>query len=168
MSKWPQPHEGVAGVKRTRDDLLSLDPAALRRRVIILDIARSLWQATLRGAHNEYGRSAYERMSKPRMGDLVVETMGMAHPSKADRDGSALAIHSFGIMLGERTEWACTNEKWQEYVEEDSDLTDDDRATDTAIYVQYGPEPEDVCRWVNCSIIALPTGALYHTADQNP
>lgn len=168
MPNWPEPHENVKGVDRTIDDLLSLDPAALRRRVIILDIARHLWQATLRGAHNEYGRGAYERMAKPRMGDLVVETGGMAHPSKADRDGSQLAIHSFGIMLGERTEWSCTNEKWREYLAEDPDLTDDDRATDSAAYVQYGPKAEDICRWVNCSIIALPTGTLHHTQPEQP
>jgi glycine cleavage system aminomethyltransferase T len=167
--KLPQPHESVQGIDRTRDDLLSLEGPALRRRVVMMDLAHALWKAALNGAHTESGRALYERMTNPRMGDLVVETTGMRHPGRADRDGSKSALHSFGIMLGERTEWACTDERWREYVEEaheqGEELPDSSRVSTEAVYVQYGPKADDICRWVNASIIALPTGALYHTAE---
>lgn len=172
MSKWPQPHEGVTGIKRTRDDLLALDEAAMQRRVVILQIATELWRAALNGAHTESGRELYERMANPRMGDLVVETVGMRTPLGRDSDGDARAVTCFGILLGQRTEWSCTDEKWREYQAEAEaegyTLADADRITDEGTYVQYGPEPQDICRWANCSLIALPTGMLYHTADQNP
>lgn len=162
----PQPHESVRGVDRTRDDLLSLEGPALRRRVVMMDLAHALWKSALNGAHTETGRSLYEQMANPRMGDLVVETTGLRHPERADRDGSQGAIHSFGIMLGERTEWACTDERWQEYVEEahqqGEELPDSSRVSTQAVYVQYGPKADDICRWVNASIIALPTGMLHH------
>lgn len=172
MTDWPQPHESVSGIKRTRDDLLALDEAAMQRRVVILQIATELWRSALNGAHTESGRALYERMANPRMGDLVVETVGMRTPLGRDSEGDARAVTCFGILLGERTEWACTDEKWREYqAEAESEgepLPDDSRVTTEAAYVQYGPEPGDICRWVNCSLIALPTGMLYHTAEQQP
>lgn len=171
-SSWPQPHENVSGINRTRDDLLSLEVPALRRRVVMMTIANSLWKATLGAANSEYGRSDYERMGEPRMGDLVVETMSMRNPTVMDADSDQRSIHGFGILLGEREEWTCSHEEWRRYVEEaaaDGDtLTLEDRATVKALYVQYGPKADDVVRWTNCSFIALPTGMLYHTEDQQP
>lgn len=172
MESWPQPHEDVHGVDRTIDDLLKLDEAAMRRRVVMLTIAKALWQATLRGAHNEHGRAAYQQMAEPRTGDLVVETVGMAHPLKEDADGEVRAVTCFGILLGFRTEWACTDEDWRRYqAEGEADgypLPDDSRITVKAAYVQYGPAAKDICRWVNCSLIALPTGMLHHLQESQP
>ena len=35
--------------------------------------------------------------------------------------------------------------------------SDEDRAVEPrACYVQYGPEPVDVCRWTNCTLVAIP------------
>lgn len=171
MSKWPQPHEGVFGIRRTRDDLLALDEAAMQRRVVILRIATELWRAALNGAHTESGRALYEQMTNPKMGDLVVETVGMQTPFGLDSNGDARAVSCFGILLGQRTEWACTDEKWQEYQAEAEvegcTLSEAERVTERAAYVQYGSGPEDICRWADCSVIALPTGMLYHTAEQN-
>lgn len=171
-STWPQPHEKVSGIHRTRDDLLSLEGPALRRRVVMMTIANSLWKATLGVAHTEFGREEYKRMNKPRMGDLVVETMSMRNPDVMDADSEQRSIHGFGILLGEREEWTCSHEDWARYVEEaaaDGDtMTLKDRATVKALYVQYGPQADDIVRWTNCSFIALPTGLLYHTKEMNP
>src|SRR5690606_34284959 len=75
-------------------------------------------------------------------------------------------------FLGEREEWTCSHEEWRADVErsrqEGETYTLEDRATVKAMYVQYGHAAQDVCRWVNCSVMALPTGMLYHTDDQNP
>ena len=156
MGEFLQPHEGIQGIDRTRDDLLSITEGAMRRRVIILNIACELWKSALHGAHLPGGRALYERMSRPGLGDLVIETVGASHPTSRDADGEARAVTCFGILLGRRTEWACTDEKWQEYKGEaeagDCPMTDDSRVTAEAAYVQYGPKAEDVCRWVNCSL----------------
>lgn len=169
MEKWPQPHEGVAGVDRTEDDLLSLSGPAMNRRVVILSIARELWVSALNGAHLEHGRALYDRMQYPKTGDLVVETVGLTHPAKLDADGEARAVTCFGILLGQRTEWACSDERWQQYREdgetEGYPVPDESRVTTQASYIQYGPSADDVCRWVNCSIIALPTELLHHAPD---
>ncbi|AYD81388.1 hypothetical protein SEA_JUSTBECAUSE_233 [Streptomyces phage JustBecause] len=171
-SSWPQPHENVRGVDRTRDDLLSLEGPAVRRRAVILTIAYQLWQATLRGAHTEQGRAAYDRMDNPRMGDLVAELGTARRPRCETQDEKNSMVEGFGIFLGEREEWTCSHEEWRADVErsrqEGEAYTLEDRATVKAMYVQYGPAAQDVCRWVNCSVMALPTGMLYHTVDQNP
>ena len=172
-SKWPQPRENIQGIHRTRDDLLSLDDAALQRRVILVRIARELWEAVLRGAHGEHGRDVYQRMANPVMGDLVVEsTTSLRHPGEKDADGDLRATHGFGILLGVREEWTCSHEEWKKDVEEAREdgyvLTEDDRAVTEAAYVQHGPMPWDVTRWVNAEMIALPAGMLYHTEDMQP
>lgn len=168
-SSWPQPHENVRGIDRTRDDLLSLEGPAVRRRAVILTIAYQLWQATLRGAHTEQGRAAYERMDTPRMGDLVAELNTMRRPRFETQAEKNAMVEGFGIFLGEREEWTCSHETWQAEVEaarqDGIEYELKDRATVTAMYVQYGPAAQDVCRWVNCSVMALPTGLLYHTED---
>jgi len=172
VTDWPQPHEGVRGVDRTRDDLLSITEAAMHRRVVILNIACELWKAALNGAHTSNGRALYQRMAGPRLGDLVIETVGASHPLARDSNGDARALTCFGILLGSRTEWACTDEEWAGYQREAENegypMTDSQRIAVTAAYIQYGPSAEDICRWVNCSIIALPTGMLYHTEEQQP
>lgn len=172
MTTWPQPHEGITGVNRTRDDLLILTEHAMHRRVVILSIASELWRAALRGANTEPGRALYQRMSNPSVGDLVVETVGMRHPTKVDSRGDARVVTCFGILLGSRTEWSCSDEDWQHYREEGEasghPLPDESRITEKAAYVQYGPKAKDICRWANCSLIALPTNLLHHTQDEQP
>jgi hypothetical protein len=160
MENWPQPYEGVKGVDRTRDDLLVLTEAAMHRRLVMLSMASLLWGAALDGAHTETGHDLYRRMSNPGIGDLVVETVGMRSPAKVDAQGDARVVTCFGILLGSRTEWTCTDEDWQRYREEGAadgyPMPDDARMTEEASYVQYGSSADDICRWANCSLIALP------------
>jgi hypothetical protein len=92
----------------------------------------------------------YERVRRPQVGDLVVETSTLY---RAAPDGR---LKSFGILLEHRDEWGETDEEWAAAKIEDDTLTEADRTTDHAWYVQYGPEPDDVCRWVNCSFITVP------------
>lgn len=164
---WPQPHEGVSGVDRTRDDLLSLEKAALARRVIMIDMAEKIYRLTLWAPHTPERAAEFSRMKNPRMGDLVMEVTIM----RAFRDIETRAS-GFGILLGERTEWSSTDEQWNAYVAESAAeglaLTEEDRVTETAWYVQYGPAAGDICRWANADFIAVPVGPLYHTKDMQP
>lgn len=172
MESWPQPYEDVKGIDRTRDDLLSLTEPAMHRRVAMLSIATELWKSALTGAMTDRGRPLYERMANPEIGDLVAETVGMSHPLRKDAEGEVRAVCCFGILLGRRIEWACSDADWQRYQREAEvdgyPMPDSKRVTTEAAYVQYGPASGDVCRWVNCSLVGLPTGLLYHTKEQQP
>lgn len=166
-SSWPQPHEHVTGIHRTRDDLLSLEGPALRRRVVMMTMANDLWKAARGNARDDHGRDAYKRMSEPRVGDLVIESGSMRNPGADSISRESRFVHGFGILLGEREEWSCSHEEWAEFVAEEKAegqiMTLADRLTVMSTYVQYGPSPADVVRWQNCSFIALPTGPLHHT-----
>lgn len=162
---WPQPHENVKGIDRTRDDLLSLDGPALRRRAVMMEMADKLWGLALQSPASPSGRSTYERMRDPRMGDLVMEVTSF----RRLRDEET-RTHGFGILLGKRKEWASTDEEWASLMaDEPEDLRGNhNRPTDTAWYIQYGPKATDICRWTNCSFIAMPVGLLHHTSEQQP
>jgi hypothetical protein len=66
-------------------------------------------------------------------------------------------LKAFGILIEHRNEWWETDEEWEALKVEDGGLEDDDRRVDHAWYVQYGNDPGDVCRWVNCDFLAIPT-----------
>jgi hypothetical protein len=169
---WPQPYRDITGTDRTQDDLLSLTEPAMHRRMALLNDALELWKSVLNGGLTESGRDLYLRMTKPEIGDLVIETIGMRYPARRDTQGDVRAVTCFGILLGIRIEWACTDEDWLRYQEEAAadgyPMPDDARTTTEAAYVQYGPSAADICRWTNCSLIAPPVDRLYHAGGRQP
>jgi hypothetical protein len=78
------------------------------------------------------------RMADPRPGDLVFEW------STARRADSEL--YGLGVLIAHRREWAETDAEWAAQMAAlPPDLRDDDdRGTDVAWYVQYGPTAEHV------------------------
>lgn len=148
---YPQPREGITGVEDTNSDLLSLDEAALPRRQVMAGMARCLRQACCVGSPAPIVSRMWERMSHPRPGDLVLEV---------SRLGSLDAPEAFGILLAHRMEWYQTDSQWQEEMKDEPEefRSNDNRATDHAWYVQYGPHAEDVCRWVDCMFMMIPVG----------
>jgi hypothetical protein len=148
---YPQPREGITGTERTEDDLLALDDKAIARRLMMIGTARALHSATLVGIPAPKVAEMYARMRDPRPGDLVLELTNR-------RQDVDTQIKGFGILVAHRDEWASTDEEWAQAVTGDADLDPvDDRFHDHAWYVQYGPSDGDVCRWVNCDFIAVPT-----------
>jgi hypothetical protein len=145
-----QPHEDVKGGTDRADDLLSLDETALAHRDALIGMARHLHSATLVGNPAPIVKEMYERITHPRIGDLVMEG---STPYRKDVD---TRIKGLGILVERRYEWWETDEEWEQVKAEDSSVSDEDRLTDEAWYVQYGPGPSDVCRWTNCSFVALP------------
>lgn len=162
---WPQPYEGIAGTRR-EDDLLSLEDAAIPRRLMMAGLADCLWGAVLVGNPAPVVSRMSERIMNPQPGDLVLVT------DSRYRDEDT-RIKGFGILLAHRTEWMQTDEELAASIAEmraDETLSKDwgekyiaalesgeERTADEAWYVQYGPEPGDICRWMNCSLIAVPT-----------
>jgi hypothetical protein len=169
---WPQPYHDITGTDRTHDDLLSLTEPAMRRRVAILGDALELWKSALNGGLTESSRGLYRRMTRPGIGDLVVETIGMRYPTRRDAQGDVRAVTCFGILLGTRIEWACTDEDWRRYQDEGAadgyHLPNDARVTTEAAYVQYGPSADDICRWTNCSLIAMPPDLIRSAEERQP
>jgi hypothetical protein len=152
--QWPQPHEGIAGTDRD-DDLLSLDDRAVPHRDALIVMARHLRTATLVGQPAPVVRRMGDRLDRPEPGDLAVAVEVLY----GNRD-TGTCITGLGIFLGERTEWASTDEQWAAECEEEraagGNPEADGRMTDRAFYLQYGPAAGDVCRWVNSRAVVLP------------
>lgn len=141
---YAQPYEGVAGTLRDQDDLLSLEDKAMPRRAMIMAMAWNLNIATL-----QYGNKWNERIRNPQVGDLVVETSRGITTLRRN-----LEYKAFGYLLAHREEWSETDEQYAKAVADGDYGEGDKRWHDDTWYVQYGPQPEDVCRWSNCSFIA--------------
>jgi hypothetical protein len=148
VQTYPQPREGVVGIERT-DDLLSLEDSAIPVREMLRGLAFHLHTATLVGDPAPVVQRMYQRITHPQPGDVVVV-------QDSRYMGEDSCIKGFGILLAERREWWTTDEEWEREKSEDYGATDGERMTDYAWYVQYGPNAQDVCRWVNCSLLAVP------------
>ncbi len=173
MTSYPQPHEGITGTDRTQDDLLSLEPLALARRKLMCGMADSLQVACLVGNPAPVVARMWERMKAPQPGDLVIEDTAR-FGGRGDDDRQ---VKGFGILIAHRREWWQTDEERAAQVEEeraehekflrsckyarpgdaDEPWEPDERSTDHAWYVQYGPAAADVCRWTNCGFTAVLT-----------
>lgn len=166
MSTWPQPREGITGTDRT-DDLLSLEEEAVPRRLAFNGLADCLYRACLVGNPAPVVARMWERIRDPQIGDLVLEQ------SSRYRKDEDTQIKRLGILLAHRTEWWETDEEWAAQVEQErihfeefkrgpygqpgDTFEPDERMTDHAWYVQYGPGAGDICRWVNCMFYLVPT-----------
>lgn len=156
MTDHPQPREGITGTVRDEDDLLSLDEKAIPRRMMMANLAMCLHSATLVGNPAPVVARMYDRISHPQPGDLVVETSRFYRQT--------LDVEAFGILLAHRDEWAQTDDEYAKDFAENLNGEQDDgwRGVEHNVhYVQYGPQPDDICRWVNCSFITIPTDARF-------
>lgn len=152
--QWKQPREDVTGADRD-DYLLSLDDQAIAHREALRAMAFHLQTACMVGNPAPIVTRMSDRIRNPRPGDLVVES------STRYRHDPDSRLKAFGILLEHREEWWETDAEWEAYKAEDGTITDEDRRTDRAWYVQYGPDPGDVYRWVNCSFVVVPVGDVF-------
>lgn len=173
---FPEPHEGITGTDR-EDDLLSLEDAAVPRRLMMAGMARCLRDAALVGNQSPRVARMWERMKNPVPGDLVIETSTFYSRDEDTR------VKAMGILVAHRTEWWQTDKEWAAEVEEERaayeeflrgpysqpgdgpfDPSTCERTTDHAWYVQYGPKAADVCRWVNCDFMTVLTDSSAYEA----
>lgn len=161
-----QPHSGIQGKSLGEGHLLSLDDESVARRMEVLHRTWQRWRDILHGRLPDRD-ALFNCMYDPQIGDLVVEiTTG------SRRSGEDLVQASGILLVSGRKEWASSDEQWAQAVAEekaahekagipfDADRFAGERFTDTAHYIQYGPDPQDVCRWVNCKFIAIPEDLL--------
>lgn len=161
-----QPHEGVQGMELGEGHLLALDEASIRRRIEVINRVKERWDDILYGQVADRD-AAFKRMYNPRVGDMVME---LTTSFRSDRESQ---VQGFGILLVyKRREWACTDEEWALHVAREKEeheklgLSFDagaygrNRFPDTVSYLQYGPDPGDICRWSNCTFIAVTADVL--------
>jgi hypothetical protein len=150
--KWPEPGEGITGTLHDPAGVLSLDEDTLAARRALMATTRCLMRATLVGNPAPVVSRMYDRMHDVQPGDLVMETSGTL------RLHADVFYRSFGILLADRIEWWQADAQWQAGMagEPEELRGDGNRCTGHAWYVQYGPRPDDVCRWVDCEFVMVP------------
>jgi hypothetical protein len=159
-TRLPQPHEGVTGIDRSGDWLLSLDEGAIVHRDVILELAGAVHRASWVGSAAPAVEALRDRVRDPRPGDLVWVLDGALSRDVDTR------VKSLGFLVVCREEWAATDADHERlWVEGQHEVYDDRAAYDAdrfveheAWYVQYGPGPADVCRWTNCTVYSAPAG----------
>lgn len=144
---YPQPHEGITGTARTEPWLGLTDELIPVRQQIIITAAH-LYETCIAGGSAPYVRDRFTRMIRPRIGDLVIEQSSFRGYDPH---------HGFGYLVAVQEEWICSDEDWATLLAEEDALTDAHRANDTATYIQHGPAPADLTRWLNAGFIAVPT-----------
>lgn len=156
-----QPYVGIAPIPAA-DFPFELNDSMLPLKMLIRRLAHELNSATR--AHPAFRHQGINRqMNEPRPGDLVIEQ------STAYHETFDCTACGFGVLLAKRLEWETTDEAYairctlqdlQDMQAGYTELTPEEharnRTTDTAWYVQYGPDSKNVYRWVNAECIALP------------
>jgi hypothetical protein len=139
------------GTDRHGDPLVSLDPALARLREAIAETQHAYWRLTgLLSA--PIGAKWSKRRCEPRTGDLVYVVDALRHPDPDTRQ------KGFGYLVVAREEEMYDDETWERIKNQFRD--DGPPPREPIFYVQYGPDPEDVCRWSNASCFAVATEAI--------
>lgn len=150
---YPDHREGIAGRQLDPNGLLSLDEHARGAREALTTVWRHLYSACLVGNPAPIVAEMYAWMKRVKPGDLVIE-WAMGTSPRVDPN---LRLMALGYLIEHRDEWAESEADWKAFaVEDPASATEDNRATDHAWYIQYGPDPADVCRWTNCNFMRVP------------
>lgn len=148
--RYPDHRESIAGQQLDPDGLLA-DERHVESFDLIMALCRHLMTAILVGHPAPIVAEMDARMRSPQVGDLVVEWTALNHRLDFDR-----RVKGFGYLLAIREEWFDSAAEWAAFEVDDPECaTESNRATDTAWYVQYGPNPTDVCRWTNCQFVVV-------------
>lgn len=122
-------------------DILSLQDEAMAARAALVAMSRHLQHATAVGRPAPIVADMRARLSSPAIGDLVVEVTSGYRQARA-RAGDW--YRALGVLLLHRRELVDPGEG------------PGDELTDEAWYIQYGPAPDDVCRWANSDFEVVP------------
>lgn len=145
----PEPWQDIKLVEPTQAqaDLLAVDDQSLAYRDTLMQVTSHLVGAALR---TPYHSGYYEKVSKPQVGDLVMEyTTGWWSQSLRTR------AWSFGVLAAARDEWWYTAEEWAAVVAA-GEARGQPRPHGQTFYIRWGRQPEDIQRWVNSQVILVP------------
>jgi hypothetical protein len=141
-----QPREGVSGLDRTDDPMLT--STVVKDKIALL--MRHLFRAFLANQSTDDDRARAKRLMHPQPGDLVVVQDSIFSKDPTTR------FEGVGYLLTQRDEWASTDAEWATMQVLESMAEADRVVFHDVLYVQYGPNAEDVCRWTNANAWAVP------------
>jgi len=144
-----EPHEAVVGTWRPHS-VLSLDDAAIPFRDALLRMAYHLRTAITVGHPAPVVERMETRIRRPQPGDLVAEADALMQRSTPEQ-----RLHGLGILIETRVELMFTEQERREILAAGG-AGDEGEVTAVAAYLQYGPKPEDICRWTDFDLIVLP------------
>lgn len=155
--------ERLRGTDRTGDPLLTLDEAFLPFRSLVMI---SQWYATymMGMAGSPIGQRWQSRYRKPVPGDLCYAIDHALYAPTDPRFNADTVMKSFGYFLGEQQEPIYDDATWAE-VQDQYDGRKD-CPTERIFYIQYGPKPDDVCRWENASCQVIATREISNELDR--
>lgn len=146
---YPEPHKNVTGIDRAGDPLVSLEDDVVPIRDLIGALAHHLYSVVL-APRTSNAEKLHKRITNPRPQDRVVVLDSVR---RRDPD----SYRGVGYLIAHRAEWWTTDEEWERQKSNGEVYPDEPRpAEPDAWYIQYGPAPADVCRWVNCTVLAVP------------
>lgn len=142
------------------EHLLAVDEISLAWRRLLCEMASQLAHATLVGNPAPFVERVSKRLRDPQVGDYVYERSTF-HRHRFE-DGTPIQAEGSGFLRKVADEYAWTDDVWAD--ELTAWLADDShdpalaltRPTERVYYVQYGPKPEDECRWHNCEFQVVP------------
>jgi hypothetical protein len=133
---------------RAGDPLLTGDQALVD---MLVQIAYNAWRQ-MGSTHNAApcAQALTDRLIRPQPGDPVYATDSLRR-GRSDDDRRK----GVGYLVVQRTEWTHNDEQW---AEEGRHWNGGPRPTERVFYIQYGPNPGDICRWENATCQAIPYG----------
>lgn len=144
-------HTRPAGVDRTGDPILGrmMDPAVL---AAVMNI---VWYSHYLTGYNAspIGKALADRHHHPRVGDLVMVPDAMRVRGETVEERADTRAKGWGYFLGEFREPVYDDATWARVADQ---YDGEPNPTERVFYVQYGPDPADVCRWENASVVAVP------------
>jgi hypothetical protein len=120
---------------------------------LVLPLMDLLYRASL--SNTPACADLHQRLTHPTVGDPVI-VLDARHAWVRDHTADAV-WRGVGYLVARRAEWWTSDEEWERAIRDGEVFEDEPRMVERdACYVQYGPDPADVCRWVNCDVAAVP------------
>jgi len=138
VSGYPEPFEQVTGMARIGDPLVQFGRDVEAARATIVGLTRLLLAATEPAVSATLARC----LTEPRPGDYVIVRRG----DGTWTEGEISWREAFGVLLVARTE------------QSSAAGPDIPGEPVNVAYVQYGPRPADVTRWVAVTVLKVPVG----------
>lgn len=146
---YPEHHDlsGLEVPDRSGDVLLVGDLALVG---MVARVAYNAWRL-MGSTHSAapVARALSHRVLRPQPGDPVYVPDSFRRDEGAQRKG-------IGYLVVSRTEWSHTEQEWAEHGART--WAGAPRPREDVFYLQYGPQPDAVCRWQNAHCNAIPYG----------
>lgn len=151
-------HPRPLGTDRSDDPLIALD---LDIRIVdAIKLISYTWATNIGTQDSPIGRAMIERINEPHVGDLVLvaDTARLGPYGIKSEESRRMG---WGYFLGQFREPIYTDARWADVTDAEDGISLAQQyggvmPMERVFYIQYGPSPEDVCRWGNASLMGVP------------